>query len=586
MAQTDEWHFSGVERVVAVGDVHGAYGALVTTLQNAGVIDENLAWSGGRTHLISTGDLLDRGAHSRRVMDLMMRLEGEARADGGRVHQLLGNHEVMNLIGDLRYVADAEYAAFLDMETADDRDFWYRRFREDKPVDSDEATVQWEFDQKAPPGFFGHRRAFAQDGFYGKWLLTKPFMIVINDVAYAHGGFPPLVAEQGLVGVNGTLKDELHGFLKTATALQDMGVLNQVDQYKQYPMLLKKRAEKGQLNDEAISVAQSLIDLGQSSLFGPAGPTWYRGTSACSQLIEGDALAVTLHKIGATRVVIGHTTTITRRVQQRMSGRVIEIDTGMLRETYGGSGNVLVIEDGELSVVNEDGTAGLDPVQHPLRVGHEAIALEESELADMLANGQIINVAAVGAEWKLLRVGLNDKIVFAVFRELPDEENFSPELAAYKLDRLLHLGMVPVTVRREIGGQDGTLQFVPAVTLTERQRVATGRGLGPACPMAKQKDAMFVFDALVHNASRTPSSMLFDPDDWLLMLVDHADSFGTEGTLATSLANADLAIGDEWRAALTALDDDVLRQELGDALNSDRLSALGRRRDALILQGD
>ena len=72
-AFADEWHFSDVERIVAVGDVHGAYDALVATLQNAGVIDEDLKWSGGKTHLVSTGDLLDRGAHSRRVMDLMSR---------------------------------------------------------------------------------------------------------------------------------------------------------------------------------------------------------------------------------------------------------------------------------------------------------------------------------------------------------------------------------------------------------------------------------------------------------------------------------------------------------------------------------
>ena len=246
-AFADEWHFSDVERIVAVGDVHGAYDALVATLQNAGVIDEDLKWSGGKTHLVSTGDLLDRGAHSRRVMDLMMRLEREAELAGGRVHQLLGNHEVMNLIGDLRYVADAEYTAFLDMDSADEREFWYQRFRESRPADSEEAAVRWEFDEKAPPGFFGHRRAFAYDGVYGKWLLSKPFMIVINDVAFAHGGFPPLVAEQGLVGINGTLKDELRGLLQATAELQEKGVLNRVDGFKQIPSVLNKQEEAGQL---------------------------------------------------------------------------------------------------------------------------------------------------------------------------------------------------------------------------------------------------------------------------------------------------------------------------------------------------
>jgi len=212
LAQVDEWHFSGVDRIVAVSDIHGAYDALVATLQEADVIDKKLAWSGGNTHFVITGDLLDRGPESRRVMDLIMRLEREAPIAGGRVHQLLGNHEVMNLIGDLRYVSDEEYAAFLDFETVEEREFWYQKFRRSKPVDSDEAAVRWEFDQKAPPGFFGHRRAFRHDGFYGKWLLEKPIMIVINDTAFVHGGVPPYVAESGLSGVNGSLKQELRDY--------------------------------------------------------------------------------------------------------------------------------------------------------------------------------------------------------------------------------------------------------------------------------------------------------------------------------------------------------------------------------------
>ncbi len=156
----DEWHFSDVDRIVAVSDVHGAYDALVATLQTSKVIDDSLAWSGGKTHFVIIGDVLDRGPESRRVMDLIMRLEREAIRAGGRVHQLLGNHEVMNLIGDLRYVSIPEYAAFSDDEAAEEREQWYQRFRRSQPADADELTVRSEFDEKAPPGFFGHRRAF------------------------------------------------------------------------------------------------------------------------------------------------------------------------------------------------------------------------------------------------------------------------------------------------------------------------------------------------------------------------------------------------------------------------------------------
>jgi hypothetical protein len=582
LAQADEWHFSDVERIVAVSDIHGAYDALIETLQVADVIDEDLAWSGGKTHFVITGDLLDRGPDSRLVMDLIMRLEHEAPLAGGRVHQLIGNHEVMNLIGDLRYVADEEYAAFLDMESEKDREYWYKKYRRDHAADSNEAALRWQFDEKAPPGYFGHRKAFRYDGPYGKWLLQKPLMVVINDTVFVHGGIPPFVAKYGLEGVNVRLKKELRDFLTARAALEKRTVLSPVDRFKEIPGLLTKKAKAGRLIDIDLRNAQMAIDLGDTPLYGPEGPTWYRGTASCNSLVEGDSLNAALDVVGAQRVVIGHTPTITRRVQQRMNGQIVEIDTGMLKKNYAGSGHALIIDDGELSVVNQDGTRDLVPIVHPVRVGHESIEITDDELASILVNGKVKEIDAGLSSWKLVQVTTEDMQLHAYFRELPEEEGFIPELAAYKLDRMLGLGMVPVTVRRDIAGKEGTLQFVPAATLTERERVAVGRGRSTPCPLDRQMSAMFVFDTLIHNTARTPSTMVYSPDDWLLILVDHENAFGAELERPDYLDGADIAIGDQWRTALLELDDATLRKGLGDVLDERRLSALASRRDALI----
>jgi len=586
MAQADKWHFSGVERVVAIGDVHGAYDALVTTLQNADVIDDGLQWSSGKTHLVSTGDLLDRGADSRKVMDLMMRLEREAELAGGRVHQLLGNHEVMNLIGDLRYVADGEYLAYQDFESPEQRESWYRQFRLDQVPGVGEAAIRQEFDALAPPGFFGHRRALASDGLYGRWLLEKPFMIVINDIAFVHGGAPAYVTENGLAGVNGTLKDDLVGFLESAKALVDAGVLTPLDRSKQIPEKLKAIFETGQLQGRTAEIAQDLIEFGNSPLHGPLGPTWYRGTARCNRFVEAPRLTAALNSIGANRIVIGHTTAVTRSVQERMGGRVFEIDTGMLNHVYGGSGNALVFDNGDVSVLNQDRDRKVWPLEHPLQIGYDERTISEDDLATLFETGRVTAVAAEGAEWQLLQVSSGDLSVFASFRALPEGSRFAPEAAAYRLDRLLRLGMVPVTVSREIAGRKGTLQLLPGVTLTERERVAAGQGSAALCPVESQIDAMLVFDALVHNVARSPSSMVYDRKNWALMLVDHDDAFSADGSLPADLVNVGLTVGDEWRAALQALDDKVLRAELGDVLDKRRLRALGKRRDALISLGD
>jgi len=78
--------------------------------------------------------------------------------------------------------------------------------------------------------------------------------------------------------------------------------------------------------------------------------------------------------------------------------------------------------------------------------------------------------------------------------------------------------------------------------------------------------------------------MLYSLDDLLLLLVDHEFSFGTEEGLPVYLVDTDLDIGDQWRSALSAMNDDALREELGDVLDDDRLAALAIRRDILFGQ--
>lgn len=151
----DQWHFNDVERVVAFSDVHGDFEAMVATLQSANVIDADLRWSGGGTHFVLVGDILDRGPGSRAAMDLLMQMETEAAGAGGMVHVLMGNHEVMNLIGDVRYVHPGEYASFADDESAAQRDKWFMAYRELRELPGEDIDKsQEQFDRSYPAGFF------------------------------------------------------------------------------------------------------------------------------------------------------------------------------------------------------------------------------------------------------------------------------------------------------------------------------------------------------------------------------------------------------------------------------------------------
>jgi hypothetical protein len=95
------------KRLVAVGDLHGDFEATRAALRAAGAIDERDAWIGGDLVIVQTGDVLDRGDDESKILELLERLDGEARKAGGAVIQLLGNHELMNAARDYRYVTPA-----------------------------------------------------------------------------------------------------------------------------------------------------------------------------------------------------------------------------------------------------------------------------------------------------------------------------------------------------------------------------------------------------------------------------------------------------------------------------------------------
>lgn len=583
-AVAEQYTWTDVPRIVAISDPHGAYEALVRTLENADVIDSERDWSGGDTHLVITGDLMDRGADSRKVMDLVMQLEEQAVADGGMVHLLLGNHEVMNLVGDLRYVAPGEYAAFAEDESPEERDRWYRIFGAERLSigKAAAASLRAEFDKERPPGFFGHRQAFSRDGKYGRWLLEKPLMVVVNGNAFVHGGLPPLVAELGLDALNDNLRLQVSDYVAQMGVLNEVGLMDPALNFYRHAEHAESLAVMTALPADISNALQTIIELSHGSVHGSEGPLWYRGTVGCGTLIEGDRLTDALRAVGAERVIIGHTPTQTRQVLARHDGRVIEIDTGMLSSAYRGSGHALIIENGELWVASERTTDLKRVAQHPRRVGYRPGNLSAANLEYLLAHGEILSSVIDEAGRRIVEVRDNDTTISAVFTEDENRKGVNPDLAAYRLDRLLGLDMVPVTVAREVDGEKGSLQFLPAKTRTEEYRTNSGGGSAAWCPLPDQWAAMYVFDALVYNPGRGPTNMLYNTENWQLILNNNGETFGTKRGRPPYLAQTPLDLNSYWKQALASLDDETLETTFSDVLDKRRITALAKRRDQLL----
>ena len=577
----DAWTFNDIGRVVSISDIHGDYGAMVRTLGQAGLVDADGGWSGGETHLVVVGDILDRGADSRAAMDHLMRLEVEAEAAGGKVHVLVGNHETMNLMGDLRYVIPEEYAAFADDETAEEREAWFAKYAERAGEAALLPEFQARFDQRFPPGFFAHRRALSYSGKYGQWLLQKPAIVVINEVAFVHGGLSPSIADYGLAGVNGTLFGELIEFMRLHEELTAAGLLLPTDSDRELEAVLEKATAELLPENPLLAKATRLLEVYDSDLHAVDGPLWYRGNVHCSRLIEEDRLVATLEVLGATRLVIGHTPTPTRTVLERFDGRLYEIDTGMNAGYYKGVGNALVFENGDLSFINENGETG-KPAPHPRRVGVRPAGITSRQaLEAFLVEADVILEQDDEYGRRIVTLGDSNRRVEAFFNKRQGRDTYV-DVAAYRLDMLLELGMVPVAVQRKVGRSDGSLMYIAPKAWDEQKRAEAGRGGSATCPLPDQWDAMFVFDALIYNEGRSQNRILYSTDRWQLMLVGHEYAFSTKKGRPATLEAVELVITPAWRKALSSMTPDSVATDFDGVLDKRRQKALLQRRDELL----
>jgi hypothetical protein len=160
---------TGVDSLYVLGDTHGEYDALVEGLRAARLVDDALRWSGGRRHLVLAGDLMDRGPDVFALLWLVYRLEREAAAAGGGVHVVLGNHEIMVMLGDVRYVHPKElHIAGLHG-----------------------AGYQEMFDVRS--------------SILGRWLASRPGLVRVDRALIAHGGLGERYAGYGLVEYDDSL---------------------------------------------------------------------------------------------------------------------------------------------------------------------------------------------------------------------------------------------------------------------------------------------------------------------------------------------------------------------------------------------
>ena len=345
------------ESLVAIGDVHGDFDDFVAILQHIGLIDKQNHWKDGKTTFVQVGDLLDRGPKPREVMDLMMALEKEAAQPGGRVVSLLGNHELMNIMGDLRYVTPMNYASFADSNSEkrqksayDEYVKWRNKHAEliaelSPPMELTET----EWMARHPLGFVEQREAFSPKGEYGKWLRGHNALAQIGEEIFLHGGIHPDLAKMKVDALNSRIRDEIKAFDEVKQYLQDEGVilpffnLQEITNAAQAEVIAERKSLVPASEERQAKILE-LLKYGEWSSVKPDGPLWFRGYDQWSDE-EGTAqIGKVLEAYKVAHIVVGHTVQRGARIRRRFGDKVFLIDTGMLSSYYpGGKASALEI---------------------------------------------------------------------------------------------------------------------------------------------------------------------------------------------------------------------------------------------------
>jgi len=143
-------------RLFAIGDIHGDIVGAIRLLEMMGLVKRG-KWVGGNATCVVVGDLMDRGKYTKKLLAWMMNLQGQAKEAGGRLVVLMGNHELMNIIGDYTYVSKEDIDSFGG--------------KENREVALSHKTV------------------------VGEWLRTLPVVANINGYCFVHAGITHDVAK-------------------------------------------------------------------------------------------------------------------------------------------------------------------------------------------------------------------------------------------------------------------------------------------------------------------------------------------------------------------------------------------------------
>jgi len=508
-----------------IGEVEGALVALEAKLKKHQLIDAQSNWIGGKSHLISLGDMVSDNyaglASNEKVLKLIQKLQQQAEIAGGKIHYLLGDYELKAL---------GENVIGIDLTN---------------------------------------------------WLSQQKFLLQVNQHLFTHAGIANRIAITNLDDYNQTLSKALKKHLAKVAAKKNNPSAKSTFSKDYFWLTTKIR--------NAFSVE------GKNKLFNWQSPVFYTGNGNCHPFLESDLLKEQLTKLQAKTLWITDTTREHARIQTRLDKQLILIDSD---DSFGADKKIMLAKiDGEQVSYFIDDDTNADEIttaidrewQRPFDLNDAAIEafLQSAEITEQT---ETLEGRTKPLKLYLQKDGQKMKALFKFIAKYNRRsrmkfegagDHYNHEMAAYKMDQLLGLGLVPMTAEREIDGKKGTVQLwidnmASALQLNEGQVRYQGY-----CNVEAQENLMNVFDYLIYNFDRNQTNIVFTQHDWQIWFIDHTRSFGTPLKQPPFQRGITLTLSDPFRKALQRLTYEQLNQ-LAPWLRQEQIEAIWGRRERLL----
>ncbi len=277
-----------VRRLVAIGDLHADIDAARLAFQLAGATDRTGAWIGGDLTVVQMGDVIGRGSDDLAVLNFVLDVRAKAKAAGGVVHVLIGNHEVFAARPDHRWVNPDAFEAF---DSVPGLNLRHPRL------------------SRVPANERARSAAFMPGGPYALHISAFPAVLRVGDTIFAHGGVTPKWARYGIAAINDDVRAWLLGRTDEPPATQGL--------------------DDGSADD---------------------GVMWSRHFAAFPEEEACAMLKESLTILGARRMVVAHT--VRPKIVPRCQEQVWPIDVGISRYYGGALQVLEIIDDREIKVIS------------------------------------------------------------------------------------------------------------------------------------------------------------------------------------------------------------------------------------------